>query len=425
MSIHGVTFTWSNNREQEAWARLDRFLLSQEILIWFPNLIQKGLERSLSDHYLIMLGEQKDDWGPCPFQLYNSWLENKDLIVDEALKGWKNCAVRGTKGFVLFSKMKASKLRINNWFKSGKMNTVKTEDIEAQLGSIDKKIVQKGWTDRNRIDRTKLLEELWNSLRREEQMWHQKSRINWLKEGDRNTKFFHCMANNGRRKVNALGDMSFGGVVCSDSVSIRRCVFSFFQNHFKKEEEESLALETEFSSEEVWIALSSCDGNKAPGPKGLNMNFIKANWGVIQHDFMNFINEFYRDGSIVKEVNQSFIALIPKVGKPNLMTDFRPISLVGAMYKILVKVLAIRIKKVMNSVIGASQMAFVNNRQIVDSFVIAEEIIHKWKGDKEGGATFFTGLCSSVREIGQIGRLIVGQSLVGLLPWLKAESRPY
>ncbi|KAK3175723.1 hypothetical protein Dsin_032610 [Dipteronia sinensis] len=67
------------------------------------------------------------------------------------------------------------------------------------------------------------------------------------------------------------------------------------------------------------------------------------------------------------------------------MGDFRPISLVGAMYKVLAKVLANRMRNVMQSVIEDYQMAFIKNRQILDSFVIAEEVIHKWKTEKDGG----------------------------------------
>ncbi|KAK3189918.1 hypothetical protein Dsin_029479 [Dipteronia sinensis] len=67
------------------------------------------------------------------------------------------------------------------------------------------------------------------------------------------------------------------------------------------------------------------------------------------------------------------------------MGDFRPISLVGAMYKVLAKVLANRMRNVMQSVIGDYQIAFIKNRQILDSFVIAEEVIHKWKTEKDGG----------------------------------------
>ena len=67
------------------------------------------------------------------------------------------------------------------------------------------------------------------------------------------------------------------------------------------------------------------------------------------------------------------------------MRGFKPISLMNSMYKILAKVLANRLKMIMNSVIGDNQMAFVKNRQIMDSFVVAKEIIHSWRKDKVDG----------------------------------------
>ncbi|KAK2652395.1 hypothetical protein Ddye_012251 [Dipteronia dyeriana] len=100
---------------------------------------------------------------------------------------------------------------------------------------------------------------------------------------------------------------------------------------------------------------------------------------------MKFITEFHKESIIVKDLNRTFIALIPKKGKPETLKDFRPISLVGLMYKVLAKDLANRLKKVMNLIIGDTQMAFVQNHHIVDSFVIANEIIHWWKRDKEEG----------------------------------------
>ncbi|KAK3188531.1 hypothetical protein Dsin_028092 [Dipteronia sinensis] len=95
------------------------------------------------------------------------------------------------------------------------------------------------------------------------------------------------------------------------------------------------------------------------------------------------MDDFHLNGEIMKEFKQMFIALIPKCTKPETMKNFKPISLIGSLYKILAKVLANRMKRVTSSVIGETQMTFVKNRQILDSFVIAEEIIHHWKINKE------------------------------------------
>ncbi|KAK2665497.1 hypothetical protein Ddye_004071 [Dipteronia dyeriana] len=154
--------------------------------------------------------------------------------------------------------------------------------------------------------------------------------------------------------------------------------------NFKRvSDRENALLEADFSLDEVTYAVSNYDGNKAPGPDGFNLNFIKAHWAVIQDDFMCCINEFHRDGSIVKDLNRAFIVLIPKTGNPENIKDYKPICLIGSLYKVLAKVLTDRIRKVMYSIIGETQMAFISNRQILDSLVIAEEIMCKWKNDKE------------------------------------------
>ncbi|KAK2638221.1 hypothetical protein Ddye_026016 [Dipteronia dyeriana] len=99
-----------------------------------------------------------------------------------------------------------------------------------------------------------------------------------------------------------------------------------------------------------------------------NDEFEKRNlWDFIISTQATF-PEFHRDSSIVKDLNKTFIVLIPKCPSPESMKDFKPISLVGFMYKILVKVLANRIKEVMNSIIGEVQMDFVGGQRIIDGF---------------------------------------------------------
>ncbi|KAK3198030.1 hypothetical protein Dsin_021445 [Dipteronia sinensis] len=83
----GMSFTWSNNREIESWARLDRFLCDPRVLSWFPNLVQKGLSRSLSDHNPVCIGEQDVDWGPKPFRFSNVWMDDKALMEGFVIVG--------------------------------------------------------------------------------------------------------------------------------------------------------------------------------------------------------------------------------------------------------------------------------------------------------------------------------------------------
>lgn len=96
--------------------------------------------------------------------------------------------------------------------------------------------------------------------------------------------------------------------------------------------------------EAVW----SCDGNKAPGPYGFNFNFIKKFWGSLKPDFWGMLEEFRENAKLSKMFLSYFLALIPKTKNPQVLGDFRPISLLGCLYKVLAKLLAARLKKVLN-----------------------------------------------------------------------------
>jgi len=97
---------------------------------------------------------------------------------------------------------------------------------------------------------------------------------------------------------------------------------------------------------------------------------------------MHFMVEFHQNGKLSRDINSTFIALIPKIDNPKKLNDFRPISLVGSIYKILAKVLTNRLHSVIGSVVSKDQLAFVQNMQILDGILIANEVVgeaHKLK----------------------------------------------
>lgn len=91
---------------------------------------------------------------------------------------------------------------------------------------------------------------------------------------------------------------------------------------------------------------------------------------------MAFMKEFYSGGNVCMNLSVSFIAFIPKKKGAGSIRDFRPISLIGSIYKILAKVLASRLQKVLPTIISQAQGAFVHGRQILDGLLIANECIH-------------------------------------------------
>lgn len=105
--------------------------------------------------------------------------------------------------------------------------------------------------------------------------------------------------------------------------------------------------------------------------EGITFGFIKDFWDILNDDVMRFLIEFHRNGRLTKGINSTFIALILKVDSPQCLNDFRLISLVGSMYKILAKVLANRLHSVICSVVSNTQVAFIKGRQIVYDILVA------------------------------------------------------
>ncbi|XP_057459245.1 uncharacterized protein LOC130749907 [Actinidia eriantha] len=139
--------------------------------------------------------------------------------------------------------------------------------------------------------------------------------------------------------------------------------------------EEADGLLKEFSEIEAWSVIMSCNMNKAPGPNGFNMLSFKKGWNFMKKDIMRFFAEFHRNGRMVRSMNLSFLVLIPKVDNPIALSGYRPISLIGCMYKILTKVLTVRMKQSIKKVVGEVQSAFVGGRNIQDGILIANEMV--------------------------------------------------
>ena len=124
----------------------------------------------------------------------------------------------------------------------------------------------------------------------EEISWRQKSREVWLREGDRNTSFFHRMANSHRRR-NCLSKIKINGIWLIEEQEIKGGVVSAFQNlmvdpgdwhpslnglDFDRIDVEEVArLEEVFTEEEVFSAFSNLNRDKAPNLDGLSLSFWK------------------------------------------------------------------------------------------------------------------------------------------------------
>nr|GEV70837.1 RNA-directed DNA polymerase, eukaryota [Tanacetum cinerariifolium] len=127
--------------------------------------------------------------------------------------------------------------------------------------------------------------------------------------------------------------------------------------------------------DEIKRAVWDCGGDRAPGPDGFTFNFFTTFWDLIESDVCRFVLDFFSTGTFPKGCNSSVIALIPKVSNATLVTDFRPISLIGCQYKIFGKLLANRLSCVIDSCISPEQYAFIKNHNILDGPLILSEMM--------------------------------------------------
>ena len=105
------------------------------------------------------------------------------------------------------------------------------------------------------------------------------------------------------------------------------------------------ALMEPFTGEEIWKALESIGDLKAPGADGMPSIFYKRFWSFIGNQIKKEVLEVLNGGPMPVGWNETIIVLIPKISSPQVLKDFRPISLCNVLYKLISKVLANRLKK--------------------------------------------------------------------------------
>ncbi|GJR20209.1 putative RNA-directed DNA polymerase, eukaryota, reverse transcriptase zinc-binding domain protein [Tanacetum coccineum] len=147
-----------------------------------------------------------------------------------------------------------------------------------------------------------------------------------------------------------------------------------FQSFIKLKRRRDL-LEVDVSMDEVKAAVWDCGSDKAPGPDGFSFAFVKKFWNILKHDILEFVTMFFESRKMPPGANSSFISLIPKVSNPIYVKDFRPILLIGIHYKIIAKILANRLSKVVDKIVSHEQSAFISGRQILDGPLILSEVI--------------------------------------------------
>nr|GEV07197.1 RNA-directed DNA polymerase, eukaryota [Tanacetum cinerariifolium] len=231
----------------------------------------------------------------------------------------------------------------------------------------------------------------------------QKAKVRWAVEGDENTKFFDATINKKRANLSVKGIMVDG-----DWVDDPSRVKDEFRNHFaarfqdpgtskgsinfsfpnRLTLEQVSDLESVISRDEIFLAMWGCSEDKSPGPGGFTFEFFRKFWAVVRPDFCIAVEWFFEHWSFAVGCNSSFVALIMKILDPKVVSDYRPISLIGSLYKVVTKILATRLSSIISVLISDVQTAFLQNRQILDGPSIINEILSQCKFKNQQAMVF-------------------------------------
>lgn len=116
--------------------------------------------------------------------------------------------------------------------------------------------------------------------------------------------------------------------------------------------------------------------NKAPSPDAFPIEFFQAGWDFMKTDMLFMFHEFHCGRLDIQRLNYGVITLLPKLKDSSKIQQFRPICLLNCLYKLITKVLTIRLGLVINRLISIHQNAFIPGRYIVDGILSLHEIIH-------------------------------------------------
>lgn len=115
---------------------------------------------------------------------------------------------------------------------------------------------------------------------------------------------------------------------------------------------QNMALMCPVSDDEVWKAVNGIGALKSPRSDCIHASFYHKCWDVIGHSVISLVKYFFTNGSSLRLINHTNITVIPKVENPEIVSNFRPISLRNVTYKIITKLMVNRLKPILDTCIS-------------------------------------------------------------------------
>ncbi|XP_019264569.1 PREDICTED: uncharacterized protein LOC109242177 [Nicotiana attenuata] len=402
MGYYGPRCTWSNGRGQCSivWKILDRGLANDQWLAAFPATTISHLASTGSDHNpLLMEIRVRQETGNKYFRFLNLWVDNDNF--KPFVKGIWDKHVSGSAMWIFHQKLKALCTGLSQWSRQ------EYGDIFQEAKEYEEKVkaAEMVWAQTNEeADRANLHDlkaQYIRYMKLEENFLKQKTQLQWFKEGDANSKYFHSLIRGRRRKLYIhkikdedgqwiQGDEAIGNAACTfyrdlftdTGASIREDLLSCIPSMITQEDNDLLSVYPTLS--ELKEVVFSMNPTSAAEPDDFNGKFYQSCWDIIKANLLNVVLAFFGGCSIPKYMTSTCSVLLPKVEFPNSLSEFRPISLSNFINKIISKVICSRLAPILPRIISANQSGFVRGRNISENIMLAQEIVHGIKKPNEG-----------------------------------------
>ena len=240
-----------------------------------------------------------------------------------------------------------------------------------------------------------------------------RSRARWHEQGERNTKYFYSLEKrNYSRKVVTKLKLNDGSYTTYES-DISEEQKRFYENLYESQvssvqsthenemffnpnavptlnADEQALCEGLITETEALNALKDFSANKTPGTDGLSVEFLKYFWPELKNSIVDTFNHAFHNGSLSISQSRGIITLISKKNKDKtILENLRPSSLLNVDYKILTKVLAKRLEKVLPNLINADQTGYVKGRYIAENIRLIQDLMFYTNKENLPGMAIF------------------------------------
>ncbi|GKC89077.1 protein LAZ1 [Tanacetum coccineum] len=344
----GIHYTWNQNPRGGGGIlkKLDRIMANMDFIDSFPGAYAIFQPYRILDHSPAILKlPSLIAAKPKPFKFFN-FLAFKGKFM-KLVEGHWNTNIKGHNMFKVVSKLKLMKKPLRKLLRDQGNLHDRVNLLRINLDTVQKALDSNPADLVLREEECVYLQAFNEAKLDEERFLKQKAKVEWLDVGNSNSVYFH----------KTLKIFSGADVECNelnvDGLFSKIVPMSIAANMVRN-----------VTNEEIKSAMFDIGDEKAPGPDGFTSIFFKKGWSVVGDDICNAVHDFFSNGQILKEINHTFLALIPKVPTPIRVNDYRPISWI-------------------KEVVSENQSAFISGRRISDNILITQVLMysyHKKKG---------------------------------------------